>query len=273
MIKHIVCYSGGHSSALVAVECVRKFGASSVILLNHNLNASVECADVKRFKREISEYLGVPITYANIGGIDDPNELPDQFDVCESAKAFKVVSGQELCTNRLKTAPFNEWLANNVSDKDKVVIYYGFDANEKNRITRRSTILGSQGYRTDYPLAFWDRTIQSTAEIGIEPPMQYEHFKHANCMGCLKAGKQHWYVVYCTRPDIYERAKLSESRIGYTILREDSLGELEAVFSDMKRLGVPATEHINSSAFWSGVKKIGIDTSTDQDRIPCECIF
>ena len=37
-MKHIVCYSGGHSSALVAVEVVRKFGKENVVLLNHDIN-------------------------------------------------------------------------------------------------------------------------------------------------------------------------------------------------------------------------------------------
>ena len=103
--------------------------------------------------------------------------------------------------------------------------------------------------------------------------MQYEHFKHANCIGCLKAGKQHCYIVYCTRPDIWGKAKWAEDEIGYTILRESTLEALEPVFADMKRLGVPATEHIEANAFWAGVRRAGVDTSTEQDRKPCECLF
>lgn len=37
MDKAIVCFSGGHSSALVAIEAVRKYGKNNVILLNHNI--------------------------------------------------------------------------------------------------------------------------------------------------------------------------------------------------------------------------------------------
>lgn len=64
-MKHVVCYSGGHSSALVAVEVVRRFGAEHVTLLNHDINASVEDADIKRFKLEVASHLGVQIQYAN----------------------------------------------------------------------------------------------------------------------------------------------------------------------------------------------------------------
>ena len=76
-MKHIVCYSGGHSSALVAVEVVRKFGKENVVLLNHDINQSVESEDIKRFKNEVSEYLGVPITYASHEDFDKK----DQFDI------------------------------------------------------------------------------------------------------------------------------------------------------------------------------------------------
>lgn len=269
---HIVCYSGGHSSALVAIEVVRRFGKDNVILLNHDINSSVEAEDVKRFKAEVAEYLGLKVTFANIGGLP-VEEIPDQFDVCIKSKAFKVGTGTELCTSRLKTEPFMAWLKRHHPEKD-CIIYYGFDANETNRIQRRSSIMGLNGYATDYPLALWaERTIGQTIEIGINPPMQYESFKHANCVGCLKAGRQHWYVVYCTRPDIFTKAKETESIIGYSIIAGEYLEDLEAVFEDMKRNHIPATEHINSNEFWAGVRRAGIDTDTDESRIPCECIF
>ena len=64
-MTHIVCLSGGESSAIVAIEVCRKFGIDDVVLLNHDISSKVEDVDVKRFKKEISNYLGLPITYAN----------------------------------------------------------------------------------------------------------------------------------------------------------------------------------------------------------------
>lgn len=75
--KHIVCYSGGHSSALVAIEVVRMFGKENVILLNHNINKRYEDLDIKRFKIEVANYLDLPITFANIKGIENENEIPN----------------------------------------------------------------------------------------------------------------------------------------------------------------------------------------------------
>lgn len=68
-MKHIVCYSGGHSSAIVAIEVVRKFGKENVILVNHDINISVESPDIKRFKKEVADYLGLEVTYVNIQGL------------------------------------------------------------------------------------------------------------------------------------------------------------------------------------------------------------
>jgi len=273
-MKHIICYSGGHSSALVAINVAAKYGASNVILLNHDINGWVESADIKRFKVEIANYLGVPITFANIGDLP-ADELPDQFDVVMQARAFKVGSGTELCTSRLKTEPFMKWLKQNHPNKD-CVIYYGFDDDEMHRVERRQRILDEQGYKSDYPLALWadeDLVCYETKDIGIEPPNQYESFKHANCIGCLKAGKQHWYIVYCTRPDVWEKAKLAEQSIGYTIIRDASLERMEPIFKDMKAQGIPATEHIPAARFWSQVRKVGIQTDTDRDHKPCDCLF
>lgn len=267
-MKHIVCYSGGHSSALVAIEVVRKFGRDDVILLNHDMAVWVEDPDVKRFKREVAEFLELPITFANY-----KSASMDQFDVSVEAKAFKVGSGSELCTNRLKTGPFMEWLATECPAKD-AIIYYGFDANEKDRIQRRSGIMGQQGYKTAYPLAFGPRTILSTSEIGVEPPLGYSQFKHANCIGCLKAGWQHWYIVYCTRPDIWLKGKWAEDEIGYAIHHDESgpvyLEDMESRFAIMKCQGVPQTEHIPHQRFWSDARK-HIKIATMPSLLPCEC--
>lgn len=267
-MKHIVCYSGGHSSAIVAIEVARRFGAENTILLNHNISANVEAADIKRFKQEVADYIGIPITYANHP--DFANK--DQFDVVIDAKAFKVGKGTALCTHRLKTQPFEKYLKAFFPNKD-CILYYGFDKNEVGRIQRRSSILAEMGYRSDYPLALWkDWTIiRSTLEVGIEPPLTYGQFKHANCTGCLKAGKQHWYIVYCTRPDIWEKAKMAEDTIGYSIMKEAYLEDLEPTFEKMKAAGIVGNEHEDPRTFFARVRKIIKDWEDDSVDKPCEC--
>lgn len=269
-MKYVICYSGGHSSAIAAIETVRRFGKENVILLNHNISAEVEHDDIKRFKNEVADYLGLNITYANMKGWETKTPLR----VCKDEKAFKVGTGTALCTNRLKTQPFYNWLKENFpigngQMREDVVMIYGFDLNEQHRIQRRVGVMATMGYKTDYPLIWKERTIFNTEEIGIDRPLSYKLFRHANCIGCLKAGKQQWYIVYCLYPKIWEEAKETEREIGYSILKDDYLEELEPLFHEMKYMkGICPSEKIPSQTFWARVEQT---LPGEISMFPCEC--
>jgi len=300
--KHVVCYSGGHSSGLVAIEVVRRFGKENVVLLNHDINPRFEAKDIKRFKKEVADYLGMSITYANESNQLTPHRIKNQFEVCIDKGTFvNPVNRQILCTFVLKTEPFYKWL--NEADKSfRYVIYYGFDKDEVKRIDRRKTILNDMGYDSDFPLALWgqggfdllrewydeqgkdfesiritenftnkdhyDRTIYSTQEIDIKPPNTYSKWKHANCIGCLKAGQQHWYVVYCNDYEVFQMGKDAEEIIGHSFGKE-FLKDLEPKFKEMKSIGIPDNENIPSHVFWKSAKKY-LNEST-MDMFPCQC--
>lgn len=269
-MKYVVCFSGGVSSALVAIEAVRKHGKENVILLNHNIHPNVEHEDIKRFKKEVADYLGMEITYAN----HEKWDKLDPIGICLKEGAFQYIAGNAICTKWLKTEPFYKWLKDNYpadfdNPREDVVLLYGFDKDEKARIQRRSSVMAQKGYKTDYPLAFWDRTIYNIEDIGIKPPTVYENFKHANCIGCLKAGKQHWYIVYCTRPDLFKRAKEAEEKIGHSIISGAYLEDLECRYYHMKKAGITPTEIPHHNAFWARVRK---EIGEDKD-LPCDCSY
>lgn len=271
-IKYVVCYSGGHSSALVAIETVRKYGKENVILLNHDISSEVEHKDIKRFKNEIANYLGIKITYANMPGWETKTPLR----VCRELGGFKFGSSPILCTYNLKTKPFYQWLKENYPVKsgevrEDMVLLYGFDKSETHRIQRRIGILGDQGYKTNYPIAFDDRTIFDTEEIGIKRPITYELFRHGNCIGCLKAGMQSWYLVYCLYPDLWKEAVETEEEIGYSILKDTYLEELVPKFSKMKCRGIIPSEKMKPQRFWSEVKKALPAIDGQMSFLPCEC--
>jgi 3'-phosphoadenosine 5'-phosphosulfate sulfotransferase (PAPS reductase)/FAD synthetase len=199
----------------------------------------------------------------------------DQFDVCMEIKAFKAgAQSTAFCTNRLKTEPFHKWLsehypANPPEVRDDISLVYGFDANEQHRIRRRVGIMAAMGYQTEYPLTWEVRTIHDIEEVGIERPKTYSIFNHANCTGCLKAGKQHWFVVYCLYPKIWEKAKLAEDTIGYSILKQGYLSDFEAEFAKLKEKALPPTEKAKPQTFWAAARKL----IRDDDDLPCECSF
>lgn len=269
--KYVVCFSGGHSSALVAIEAVRKVGKENVILLNHNISPEVEDKDIKRFKQEIASYLGLEITYANMEGWETKTPLK----VCREIGAFKVGTGTALCTYNLKTKPFYEWLASNYpvgkgQMREDITILYGFDKSEPSRIQRRIGVLQMKGYYTDFPLAYWKRTIEKTEDIGIKRPSTYELFRHANCIGCLKAGKQSWYLVYCLYPEIWKEAIQAENEIGYSILKDTYLEDLESKFKKMKCKGIIPSEKMKPQTFWANVEK-ALPINGQLSFLPCEC--
>lgn len=263
----IVCYSGGHSSALVAVEAVRRYGNENVILLNHDISSAVEHEDIKRFKREVADYLGVPVTYCNHSDFENTTPL----EVCRQKKGFHSGNHQCFCTHVLKTKPFVAWLGENYpvgidGSRDDVVILYGFDASETGRIDRRAEHIAALGYRTEFPLAHWKRTIYEIEEIGIKRPITYERYKHANCIGCLKAGKQHWYTVFCDRPDIFDDAKRAEAEIGHSIVKSGYLKDFEPLFRQMRdEMGIVPTDKGVPATFWAQVRRI----LKDDDDMPC----
>lgn len=264
-MKYIVCFSGGHPSAIAAIETVRRYGKHDVVLLNHDISPHVEHEDIKRFKREVAEYLSLPITYANMPGW----ETTPPIAVAIKNKGFKAYRSPAFCTSRLKTEPFHRWLSENGERGDNVI--YGFDPEETGRMERRTDIMQAMGYKAVFPLADWERTIYATEEIGIMRPVTYQIYKHANCIGCLKAGRQHWYCVYCLRHDIWEEAKEAEEQIGYSIIKGVYLKDLEPQFKDMRdKLGIPPTDKTSSARFWADVRNAFRDDDTE---VPCDCAF
>jgi len=274
-MKYIVCYSGGHSSALAAIETVRLYGKENVILLNHNISPKVEHEDIKRFKDDISNYLDIPITYAN----HQEWETATPLDIVEKQGCISSNGHMALCTHQLKTLPFYEYLDKNYPVKsinqfdifgdiqEDVKIIYGFDKNEPQRITRRSQSLGMMGYATEFPLLSAPKVVK-TLQVGIRPPITYDIFKHANCIGCLKGGLQHWYITFCLREDIWEHAKIVEDKQDFAIIKENVfLKDQECKFIKMLKANIVPSEKGNPQTFWAEVRK---ELGADYNR-PCEC--
>lgn len=231
-----------------------KYGSENVILLNHNITSKVEQECTKKLKKDVADYLGLGITYANHKNWEEATPVR----VCIDAGAWKVGRGQILCTNRLKTEPFVKWMVEN-DPKCEYTYVYGFDKNEPTRVNRRSQIMGEMGYKTLFPMLWDESEIVRLEDIGIDAGAIYDKFNHSNCTGCLKAGWQHWYIVYCERPDIWEEAKSGEDTIGYAIHKDTDgpvyLEDKEEMFKKMKAAGVTATEKIPFQRFWADAKK------------------
>lgn len=257
-IKHIICYSNGIQSASVAIAVVEKYGKENCILLNHGINPKSEPEDITRFGYKIAKYLKMNITYANYReyNCSQLQSIPNQFDVCVEAGSFvNPANRQILCTNRLKTAPFMKWLKEHGYNNSNSIIYYGFTKEEKNREDRRQKIMCSLGFETLYPLRQMDVPSDYYKKTGIPEPEHYQKFNHGNCYGCLKAGKQHWYIIYCNHRNIYFDGIQAEQKIGYSIHKNAYLEDWMQEFERMIQIGIEPTEKIKPQTFWASVRK------------------
>jgi 3'-phosphoadenosine 5'-phosphosulfate sulfotransferase (PAPS reductase)/FAD synthetase len=64
-MKYIIQFSGGCASSFVAKWVVDTYGKENVILLFHDTKA--EHPDAYRFRKQVSEFIGVPITEVSDG--------------------------------------------------------------------------------------------------------------------------------------------------------------------------------------------------------------
>ena len=272
-MKYIICYSGGESSAKSALICAKKYGKENIILLNHDIvddndGNIIEHHDIKRFKQEIVDYIGIPITYANCTKFKDNTPL----GITEELGCIaNPTTQQALCTYYLKTEPFYQYLKDNFpveknQIREDLKIVYGFDKNESHRITRRVGSLATQGYQCEFPLIDNDFNID---KIGIRKPITYRIYKHANCKGCLKSGRQSWYLTYCLDNAIFEKAKQIEKNISYSIIKDIYLEELEYLFYDMKhKKSICPNEKENAMSFWA---RVNSTLPEQQSFLPCDC--
>lgn len=253
--KFVICYSGGRSSAECALSAAKLYGPENVILLNHNITGRVERADTKRFKEDVADYLGLEITYANHPNWNEKTPIQIIKDI---GYFSNKKTGTVLCTYELKTLPFYRWLEAN-DPECKNIYVYGLDEDEPTRINGRSQKLGSMGYKTTFPKT-WPESLRVTLEMtGIKPPESYDRFKHSNCTGCLKAGFQHWYIVYVEDRPMFDEVADFELDLGYSLRRLNGqpvfLDDKRELFDEMIAAGVEPTEHVSQQKFWPDAKK------------------
>lgn len=221
VVKHIVQFSGGAASTYVGWLVAQEFGEQNTILLNHDPGAGAEHPDTKRFLRQASEYIGVPITQADDGRglwevIEDEQCLPIHFI--------------PFCTRILKIDPGEKYLK---QLNEPFILYNGLGPEEINRVQRsvlRGEVLGRAVRcllaERNITIAECKRIIRDEWKICLPEP--YLHLSHNNCIPCFKAGKGHFYKVWQNYPAEFQKAVEMEELIGHTVFKDKSLTELAA---------------------------------------------
>jgi hypothetical protein len=221
-LKHICLFSGGAASSYMSWLVVQEYGKENTILLHTPTYTEHEDAD--RFRRQVAEYIGIPITPHEDGRnlwevIDDNHCLPSDMI--------------PFCTRILKLEPRIEFLK---SLNDEYVLYYGFDIKEYLRAQNVYTHALVLGETVKFPLI--EKMIMSkdikkiiVNEWGICLPEPYKHLKHNNCIPCYKASTKEWKKYWKYYPERFELAVEKEKQIGHTTFKGISLEQLADIWS------------------------------------------
>lgn len=158
--------------------------------------------------------------------------LKSPYDSVENAikmaKVVRLQGGFAPCTNWLKKRVRKEW---EYEHRDYEITYvWGMDLDEKHRADRLQETMFE--FEHCFPLIERNLTKQDAhgicAELGIKRPAMYDlGYNNNNCVGCVKGGMGYWNKIRVDFPEVFaNRAKL-ERKIGYSILKECYLDELD----------------------------------------------
>lgn len=217
---HIVQFSGGAASALVAKMAADEYGRENTVLLFNDTKAEHE--DAYRFRKQVSDYIGVQITEVSDGRslweiIDYNNALPDYF--------------MPFCTRILKLEPTEKYLKQ--FKPSEYVLYNGFGPDEWQRVQKSVARTESLG-RTVKSLLF-EKGINNAKDIiknewRICLPEPYKYLKHNNCIPCFKGGLSHFHKVWKHYPEQFRKAAEKERQVGYTVFKDLSLEEYAEIW-------------------------------------------
>ena len=135
-MKHVVGFSGGTASAVMAKIVADEF-PDKTILLYHNTNT--EPKDNDRFRNEVAIYIGIPIT--------EDSDGRDIWQVFDDEK-FLGSGRNTPCSRILKQERSLKYLKNN----QPAIIYIGFTLEEYRRAQRTFARYAKHNIIAKFPL-------------------------------------------------------------------------------------------------------------------------
>ena len=232
-MKHIICISGGLSSAWVANWAKQNLSENETVFYFND--TKWEHPDLYRFLKEISVKIGFTITE------DSDGRTPEEIF---RDKKFLGNNRTALCSVHLKAKRLQKY----ATTED--VVYFGIDCgpHELKRAARISMLYARLGIKTRFPIIETGTKRREMAawltDINVEMPELYQRgFEHNNCAGgCVRAGIKQWKKLYYEYPEIYaerervEREFNERSKTHYTFLKNISLADLRKKITENAEL-------------------------------------
>lgn len=213
---HIVKFSGGAASAVVA-DIVAKRHPRETILLFHD--TKTEPVDNDRFRSAVASHIGLPIT-----------EMSDGRDIWQLFEDTNMLGCQRFsqCSRMLKQELGDKFIRKNLP----CTVYFGFTPDEQDRADRITVKMEMIGAQAGFPLIDLGITKEDCLRLvtnswGVALPEMYQWADHANCVPCIKGGLAYWGMVYKHARPAWEKAVAAEKKHGQQILKKTLYGTLE----------------------------------------------
>lgn len=220
----MVNVSGGSASAVAWYRCLCLYGESHVFPVFADTCSEDE--DLYRFLDDCEKEFGQKITRLSSG--------KDIWDVFDETGIMRIAKSGNACKASiiLKQQPLDQHFLEHQFDAQAVGIQY----DEPERITslksRKQTPLL-------FPLVLPPRlgeclVHEEIRKLGLKLPRLYEQeFTHNNCGGgCILAGLAQWNAFRLANPEGFayakEREEVFTARTGFTVLRDQSDGEVKS---------------------------------------------
>jgi len=214
-MKHICLFSGGAGSAYMSWLVAKENPDNTILLFNQTFS---EHPDADRFRSQVAEYIGLPIT-----------EISDGRDIWELIDDNKCLPSNMIpfCSRILKQEVSEKYYKTLTED---FILYIGYDVMEGRRIQRQTARIEHAGRTVKYPLM--EKGLSNDAvkaiiknEWKICLPEPYKYLRHNNCIPCFKGGVSHFKRVWRYYPEYFQKAVEKENQIGNTVFKDQSLEE------------------------------------------------
>jgi hypothetical protein len=226
----VVGFSGGVTSAWCAGWALRTFPRNEVILLWHDTKE--EHPDTYRFLREMAAALDMPIT-----------ERSDGRSVTEVFRDEGYLGNNQnaMCSRILKAEQGSAFIRGLQGQGFAVSKVFGYSARERERVARMVGYGLAEDFVPLFPIIQEGVSKQQCADwcisMGVRPSAMYEWADHANCIGCVKGGKEYWLAVAKHHPDVFAQRAALEAEFGdNSILRGG--GREHPLLRDLVQIGL-----------------------------------
>lgn len=193
------------------------------------IDVSDQHPDSIRFIKDCETVLGKEIIFLRSQIYENVN------DVFYRKRFIRSNTGA-CCTQALKKSVRKSWELDflkkyGIDEFYKLTYVWGFDVNEKHRADR--VVQYMPEFTHEFPLIDKGMSKESVHgffenNFSFKRPLMYDlGYSNNNCIGCVKGGMGYWNKIRIDFPKVFKERSECERDIGFSILKECYLDELD----------------------------------------------